>query len=83
MGRPSALYQNSYPANVPSTWPRGETYFPSRWVWAHNEFTPRQTMRGKLLLYAYLHGLEKRGGGLAGPRAEGDRPATQGAGGPP
>ncbi|MCG6927005.1 MAG: GDSL-type esterase/lipase family protein [Acidobacteria bacterium] len=57
MGRPSALYENSYPTNVPSTWPIGEAYFPSRWVWAHNEFTPRQTMRGKMALYGYLHGL--------------------------
>ncbi|MBE0583723.1 MAG: Ig-like domain-containing protein [Desulfofustis sp.] len=57
MGTPSKLMQNSYPANVASTWPRGETYFPSRWVWAHNEFTPRQTMRGKLALYGYLRAL--------------------------
>jgi hypothetical protein len=57
MGRPSALYQGSYPGDVPSTWPRGETYFPSRWVWAHTEFTPRQTMRGKVALYGYLYGL--------------------------
>ncbi len=57
MGRPSALYENSYPPNVPSTWPMAEAYFPSRWVWAHNEFTPRQTMRGKMALYGYLHGL--------------------------
>jgi hypothetical protein len=57
MGRPSALYENSYPGNVPSTWPMGEAYFPSRWVWAHSEFTPRQTMRGKMALYGYLYGL--------------------------
>ncbi len=57
MGRPSALYENSYPTNVTDTWPRGETYFPSRWVWAHTEFTPRQTMRGKMALYGYLYGL--------------------------
>jgi hypothetical protein len=57
MGRPSALYENSYPGNVPSTWPIAEAYFPSRWVWAHNEFTPRQTMRGKTALYGYLYGL--------------------------
>lgn len=57
MGRPSALYENSYPGNVKNTWPIGECYFPSRWVWAHNEFTPRQTMRGKTALYGYLYGL--------------------------
>ena len=57
MGRPSALYENSYPTNVPDNWPRGEGAFSSRWVWAHTEFTPRQTMRGKMALYGYLHGL--------------------------
>jgi hypothetical protein len=57
MSRPSALYNNSYPADVRSTWPVGEAYFPSRWVWAHNEFTPRQTMRGKMALFGYLYGL--------------------------
>ncbi len=58
MGRPSALYENSHPPDVTSTWPIGEAYFPSRWVWAHNEFTPRQTLRGKMALYGYLHGLD-------------------------
>lgn len=57
MARPSTLYANSYPENFRSTWPMGEAYFPSRWVWAHNEFTPRQTMRGKMALYGYLYGL--------------------------
>jgi hypothetical protein len=57
MGRPSALYENSYPASVTSAWPIGEAYYPSRWVWAHNEFTPRQTMGGKMALYGYLYGL--------------------------
>jgi len=57
MGSPSALYENSHPANVPNDWPRGEAIFPSRWVWAHTEFTPRQSMRGKMALYGYLHGL--------------------------
>ncbi len=57
MGRPSALYEGSFPAGVPDNWPRGESYFPSRWVWAHTEFTPRQTMRGKMALYGYLYGL--------------------------
>ena len=54
---PSKLYENSYPANVKQTWPIGETYFPSRWVYSHTEYTPRQTMKGKLALYGYLYGL--------------------------
>ncbi len=57
MGRPSALYENSYPDERPVHLATAEAYFPSRWVWAHTEFTPRQTMRGKMALYGYLHGL--------------------------
>jgi endoglucanase len=57
MGRPSALYENSYPGSFKSTWPIAEGYFDSRWVWAHSEFTPQQTMRGKTALYGYLHGI--------------------------
>ncbi len=62
MGSPSKLMQNSYPADVLATWPRGETYYPSRWVWAHNEFTPRQTMRGKMALYGYLAAIAEPAG---------------------
>jgi len=54
MGCPSRLYQNSYPADFKNTWPIGEGYFNSPWVWAHSEFTPQQTMRGKTALYGYL-----------------------------
>ena len=59
MSLPSELYKNSYPKNVMDTWAIGETYFPSRWVYAHNEFTPRQTMKDKLALHGYLHSLSK------------------------
>jgi hypothetical protein len=62
MGRPSALYENSYPGSFRSTWPIGEAYFNTPWVWAYSEFTPQQTMRGKTALYGYLYGL---GGGVA------------------
>jgi len=62
MGRPSALYENSYPGNFRSTWPIGEAYFNTPWVWAYSEFTPQQTMRGKTALYGYLYAL---GGGEA------------------
>ena len=57
MAMPSKLYENSYPANVVNTWPVGETYFPSRWVFSHTEYTPRQTMKGKVALYGYLYSL--------------------------
>ena len=57
MGCPSRLYQNSYPADFKNTWPIGEGYFNTPWVWAHSEFTPQQTMRGKTALYGYLYAL--------------------------
>jgi endoglucanase len=63
MGCPSRLYQNTYPTDFRNTWPIGEGYFNSPWVWAHSEFTPQQTMRGKTALYAYLYAL----GGPAAP----------------
>ncbi len=63
MGCPSRLYQNTYPADFRNTWPIGEGYFNSPWVWAHSEFTPQQTMRGKTALYAYLYAL----GGASNP----------------
>ncbi len=57
MAMPSRLYENSYPPDVKNTWPIGETYFPSRWVFSHTEYTPRQTMKGKTALYGYLYSL--------------------------
>jgi hypothetical protein len=43
----------TYPSDIFS-WPRGEIYFPTPWVWAHSEQTPQQSMRGKAALYGYL-----------------------------
>ena len=57
MGRPSWMTGKCYPAY--SGWPEAEGYFNTRYVWAHSEFTPRQTMRGKMALYAYLCGLSR------------------------
>ena len=62
MAMPSKLYENSYPGNVVNTWPIGETYFPSRWVYSHTEYTPRQTMKGKVALYGYLYSLTNTAG---------------------
>jgi hypothetical protein len=55
MGNPSWMTAFSYPAN--GTWPVGEAYFNTRYVYAHSEFTPQQTMRGKIALYGYLYGI--------------------------
>lgn len=38
-------------------WPHQEGFFNSRYCWANSEFTPRQTMRGKMALYAYLYAI--------------------------
>jgi endoglucanase len=57
MGRPSWMTSKCYPDY--STWPKAEGYFNTRYVWSHSEFTPQQTMRGKMALYAYLYGINK------------------------
>jgi len=56
-GRPSWMGDKCYP--TVSTWPKAETWFNTRYVWAHAEFTPQQTMRGKQALYGYLYALGK------------------------
>ncbi len=61
MAKPSWMTSKCYPAYGTTTtgWPKAEGYFNTRYVWAHSEFTPQQTMRGKMALYAYLYGLYK------------------------
>ena len=56
MGNPTWMSNKNYPAAA--QWPLGEMYFNTRYVYAANEFTPQQTMRGKMALYAYLRALE-------------------------
>lgn len=64
MGNPEKMAKMCYPNALPGAsntsgmaWPMGEMYFDTRYVYAHSEFTPQQTMRGKTALYAYLYGL--------------------------
>lgn len=52
---PRWFSDRGYPAW--ETWPQQESYFNSRYCWANGEFTPRQTMRGKMALYGYLLGV--------------------------
>ena len=63
MGCPGWMHSKCYPTYLDPmdnpVWPAAEGYFNSRYVWAHSEFTPQQTMRGKMALYAYLYGLYK------------------------
>ena len=61
MGRPTKLTEKCYPRGFTKTWPHGEGYFNTRYVYAHNEFTPQQTMRGKMALYGYLYGIGIQG----------------------
>jgi uncharacterized repeat protein (TIGR02543 family) len=56
MGKPSWMTAQCYP-DYATAWPKAEGYFNSRYVYAHSEFTPQQTMRGKMALYGYLYGL--------------------------
>lgn len=57
MDSPSWLTNTLYPSF--DHWPAGETYFNTRYVYAHSEFTPQQTMRGKMALYGYLLGMSR------------------------
>jgi len=58
MGSPGkVLDQTLYPDD--GQWPKAEKFIDTRYVWAHTEFTPQQTMRGKMALYGYLYGLNR------------------------
>ncbi len=62
MGKPSWMTAKCYPSygnNQTTGWPKAEGYFNTRYVYAHSEFTPQQTMHGKAALYGYLYGLYK------------------------
>lgn len=54
---PQWFVQKCYPEWISGGWPHQEAFFNCRYVWANGEFTPRQTMRGKMALYAYLFGI--------------------------
>ncbi|MBN2008860.1 T9SS type A sorting domain-containing protein, partial [candidate division KSB1 bacterium] len=56
---PKKVFEKFYPEI--SYWPHASKYINSRFLWAHSEFTPRQTMRFKTLLYGYLYGISKSG----------------------
>jgi len=53
------LLDRCYPEWNGGGWPRQESYFNQRYMWVNSEFTPRETMRGKMALYGYLHGLSR------------------------
>ena len=51
------LLDQCYPSWDTGGWPRQESYFNQRYLWVNSEFTPRETMRGKMALLAYLHAI--------------------------
>jgi len=63
MSSPSKMVEKCYPKETNfrnlQVWPIGEVVFETRYVYAHNEFTPQQTMRGKMALYGYLYAIDK------------------------
>lgn len=54
---PQWFYEKCYPEWKAGGWPEQETYFNCRYMWSNGEFTPRQTMRGKMALLGYLHAI--------------------------
>jgi len=52
---PQFYAKRGYPAW--KDWPHGEALWPAPYCFANNEFTPQQTMRGKMCLYGYLYSL--------------------------
>jgi hypothetical protein len=57
MGDPQWYASRGYPAW--SEWPHGEALWRARYCYSNNEFTPQQTMRGKMCLLAYLYSLRQ------------------------
>lgn len=53
------LLDKCYPSWDDGGWPRQESYFNQRYFWVNAEFTPRETMRGKMALLAYLYSIRK------------------------
>lgn len=53
------ILNRCYPDWSAGTWPHQETFFNIRYMWVNGEFTPRETMRGKMALLAYIYGIRK------------------------
>jgi hypothetical protein len=51
------LLNRCYPSWNEGGWPRQESYFNQRYLWVNGEFTPRETMRGKMALLGYLYSI--------------------------
>lgn len=53
------LLNRCYPSWYDGGWPQQESFFNQRYMWVNGEFTPRETMRGKMALLGYLYGIRK------------------------
>ena len=53
------LMKHCYPDWYTGGWPHQESFFNIRYMWVNAEFTPRETMRGKMALMGYLYGIRK------------------------
>lgn len=53
------ILKRCYPDWYTGGWPHQESFFNIRYMWVNGEFTPRETMRGKMALLAYLYGIRK------------------------
>ncbi len=58
-GDARVILKYCYPDWQNGGWPRQESFFNQRYFWVNGEFTPRETMRGKMALLAYLYGISR------------------------
>ena len=56
-GDARVILKYCYPDWNEGVWPRQESYFNQRYFWVNGEFTPRETMRGKMALLGYLYAI--------------------------
>ena len=56
-GDARVILKYCYPDWNNGGWPRQESYFNQRYFWVNGEFTPRETMRGKMALLGYLYAI--------------------------
>lgn len=53
------ILAHCYPDWYEGGWPHQESFFNIRYMWVNGEFTPRETMRGKMALLGYLYGIRQ------------------------
>lgn len=56
-GDARVILKYCYPDWNTGGWPRQESFFNQRYFWVNGEFTPRETMRGKMALLGYLYAI--------------------------